>query len=314
MVSPDVRAILEANMPVSRRQFLVAGSAAIVAGAAGLAYSTLVEPRWPELTRVEIPTRWLSGSQRLRILHLSDLHASRAVPLDWLREVFREVVDEKPDCICITGDFTTTGEEVDTVAYTRLLTLLADAAPCFASMGNHDGGKWKESLGRRETSGPTREMLSEARITVPHNTRLKTVVAGVPLDILGLGDLWAKEFDSRSAFRGLSRQAEGLRVVLSHNPDTKGILQYYSWELMLGGHTHGGQIVLPVVGPPVLPVEDRSTYAGLYTYQGRRLYVSRGVGGVFGGMRFNCRPEITVLDLVPGDSPRELTEDKPRQA
>jgi uncharacterized protein len=300
-------------MPVSRRQLLVAGSAAIVAGAAGLSYSVLVEPRWPEVIRREVPTRWLTGSERLRILHLSDLHASPAIPLDWLREVFTLALAEKPDCTVITGDFTTSGEPVEIPAYVRLLNVLAKAAPCYASMGNHDGGKWKVNLGRRETSVATRRMLSDAGVSVPHNAYQEVTIAGIPLQVIGVGDLWAKELDSHSAFQGLTRHANQLRILLSHNPDTKAILQYFSWELMLSGHTHGGQVVLPGYGPLVLPIADRHYDAGLYTYQGRRLYVSRGVGGVFGGLRFNCRPEITILDLVPGESPIELTEGKPRR-
>jgi len=300
-------------MPVSRRHLLVAGSAALVTGATGLGYSILVEPRWPELVRQQIPTRWLTGNQRLRIVHLSDLHASPAIPLEWLREVFAVCLDEKPDCIVITGDFTTTGEAIALPAYARLLSVLAGSAPCFASMGNHDGGKWKVNLGRRETSVATRGMLAEAGIIVPHNVSQEVRIAGIPLQMVGLGDLWAKEMDSRAAFAGLPRQADRLRIVLSHNPDTKAILQYFSWELMLSGHTHGGQVVLPGFGPLVLPIEDRGYHAGLYTYQGRRLYVSRGVGGVFGGLRFNCRPEITIIELVPGESPAELTEGKPRK-
>ncbi len=179
-------------------------------------------------------------------------------------------------------------------------------------MGNHDGGKWGKRLGRRETSVGIRKMLTSAGVQVCHNTHVDLQVAGAKVQIVGLGDRWAKEFHLNEAFAGLPKQADCLRIAMSHNPDTKDMVQYRSWELLLCGHTHGGQVVIPGFGPPIVPIVDHGYVSGLFEYQGRRLYVTRGVGGVFGGMRLNCRPEITVLDLVAGESPVELTDGKPR--
>jgi hypothetical protein len=271
-----------------------------------------VEPRWPELVRVEVPTRWLAHGQRVRLLHLSDLHASPAIPLDWLDEVFRTALGLQPHVICLTGDYVTEGQPVDLQAYRKLLSKLPRIAPTFASMGNHDGGKWGKRTGRRETSTVLRAMLRDAGIQAPHNGHASVSVAGVDLDIIGLGDRWAKEFELAKAFQGLPPEAERLRVVMSHNPDTKDMVQYFSWELLLCGHTHGGQVVLPWVGAPVLPVVDTHYAQGLFAYQGRRMYVTRGVGGVMGGLRINCRPELTLLELTGGESPRELTDGQPR--
>jgi predicted MPP superfamily phosphohydrolase len=193
-----------------------------------------------------------------------------------------------------------------------MLSVLPKAAPTFATVGNHDGGKWSASRHGLRSSEKVRAMLAEAGITVLQNESAEQKFAASSLRVVGLADFWTREFDSRKAFDGLAKQADCLRVVLSHNPDTKAILQYYSWELMLSGHTHGGQVVLPLIGPPILPVIDTAFYQGLHTWQGRRIYITRGVGGVFGAVRFNCRPEVTILDLVGGASPTELTESKPR--
>ncbi|MCW5966597.1 MAG: phosphodiesterase YaeI [Bryobacterales bacterium] len=291
------------------------GSAAGAAVAmAGIGYGLFVEPRWPETVRLQIPTRWLKGNARLRILQLSDLHASPSVPLDWLDEVFRMAMDEQPDVICLTGDYVTSGSPVDLESYQKVLEKLSEAAPTFASMGNHDGGKWGRDTGRRESSAAIRLMLGKAGIQVCHNANVEMEVAGARLQVVGLGDRWAKEFFIQDAFQGLTRNADRLRVVMSHNPDTKDVLHYHSWELLLCGHTHGGQVAIPGFGPPIVPVLDHEYVKGLHEYQGRRLYVTRGVGGVFGGLRINCRPEITVLDMVAGESPVELTDSKPRRA
>lgn len=295
--------MLKIAMEFSRRQVLVAGSATLASAAAGLGYALFVEPRWPEITRHVIPTRWLQKNARLRVLHLSDLHASAAIPLEWLREVFRLALDESPDCICLTGDYVTTGDNSDLTSYSDVLSILSQAAPTFASMGNHDGGRWGEARGRPNSSVATRALLRSAGIQVPHNAHVETKIAGQRMQFVGLGDHWAKELNARVAFQELPREADCFRIVLSHNPDTKAMLQYFSWEMMLSGHTHGGQVVVPLLGPPILPIEDKAYFQGLHTWKARRLYITRGVGGVLGGIRINCRPEITILDFVAGESP-----------
>lgn len=219
---------------------------------------------------------------------------------------------QKPDLICLTGDFVTTNTECDLKHYRDVLALLPAAAPTFASVGNHDGGRWSELRSGFKTSARIRELLADAGIHVLQNEATEQKINGQRLHLVGLADFWTREFDSRAAFEGLPPQSETLRVVLSHNPDTKAILQYYSWELLLCGHTHGGQVQIPFLGPPILPILDRKYFEGLYEWQGRRLYITRGVGGVYGGVRFNCRPEVTILNLVPGESPVELTESQPR--
>lgn len=304
--------MLKVGMRFSRRTLLRGALLAGGTAATGAGYAFGVEPRWLEVTRHTIPTRWLASRSRLRILHLSDLHASPAVPLSRIARAFEEGLAQKPDLICLTGDYITTNTECDWKAYPRVLSVLPKAAATFATVGNHDGGKWSATRHGLRSSERVRAMLGEAGILVLQNQSVEREIAGTRLQVVGLADFWTREFDSRKAFDGLSKQADCLRVVLSHNPDTKAILQYYSWELLLSGHTHGGQVVIPFVGPPVLPIIDTGFYQGLHTWQGRRIYITRGVGGVYGAVRFDCRPEITILDLVPGQSPEELTESRPR--
>jgi predicted MPP superfamily phosphohydrolase len=300
---------------LTRRQILVSAGATLASvAAAGGGYGFLVEPDWFEVTQHEIPTKWLRGSSRIRILHLSDLHASPAVPLDRIESAIHLGLEMKPDLICLTGDYITDTDHPDLNTYKKLLAKLPAAAPTYASTGNHDGGRWGEAKNRYPSSELIRGMLSEAGIVVPHNAYADAEIAGERVQIVGIGDHWAREQNARQAFKELPRNADRLRITLSHNPDTKEILQYFSWELMLSGHTHGGQVVVPGFGPLILPVNDRRYYKGLHTWQGRRLYITRGVGGVAGAVRFACRPEVTILDLVPGESPVELTESRPRRA
>ncbi|MBS1875709.1 MAG: hypothetical protein JSU00_21015 [Acidobacteria bacterium] len=113
--------------------------------------------------------------------------------------------------------------------------------------------------------------------------------------IAGTGDLWAEEIDARKAF--LNAGAAMPCILLSHNPDSKDMLSNAPWDLMLSGHTHGGQIIAPFYGPAFAPVADKRFVAGLHEWAGRWIYVTRGVGNL-GSVRFRCRPEVTVLDLA----------------
>ena len=87
-----------------------------------------------------------------------------------------------------------------------------------------------------------------------------------------------------------------LTIMLSHNPDAKTALRDVPWDLMLCGHTHGGQITLPLLGSPLAPIADKRFSEGLHTWDKRWIYVTRGVGSLL-GMRFNCPPEVSILEL-----------------
>jgi predicted MPP superfamily phosphohydrolase len=85
--------------------------------------------------------------------------------------------------------------------------------------------------------------------------------------------------------------------LLSHNPDTKVFVADYRCDLMLSGHTRGGQVVAPVLGISPAPVWDRRYVAGLKRWRDRWIHISRGIGNIR-GVRFNCRPEVTRIRLM----------------
>jgi predicted MPP superfamily phosphohydrolase len=131
-----------------------------------------------------------------------------------------------------------------------------------------------------------------------HNEH-RWIEAGERVPAVGLGDLWSKDVHPESAFPE-RRDPEGVpALVLAHNPDTRGLIRDYSWDVMLSGHTHGGQIVIPVVDyAPFVLVDDRRFLEGLLPWEGRLVHVTRGVGNIL-GIRLNCRPEVSILTLTP---------------
>ena len=259
------------------------------------AYAFGVEPNWLERTtvRVQLPCKNLTSG--LRILHLSDFHASPVVPFSLIENAVQLGLEAKPDVICLTGDFVTDATPFDEAEYARILRRLSSAAPVFASLGNHDGGRWAASVGGLKDSSVIRGLLRAANIPVLHNRSEVVRVRDQSIRFAGVPDLWSERIDGVVAFADVPEDDPA--ILLAHNPDTKDVLADRSWSLMLSGHTHGGQVVLPIVGERFVPVRDKRFVAGLKQWNGRQVYVTRGVGNI-DGVRVNCRPEVTVLDLV----------------
>jgi predicted MPP superfamily phosphohydrolase len=231
----------------------------------------------------------------VRILHLSDLHASPAVPFSLIEKSVELGLEAKPDVICLTGDFVTDATPFDEAEYARILRRLSSAGPVFASLGNHDGGPWASSRSGYKDTSPIRELLRASHIPLLHNRSEVVRVRDQSVRFAGVPDLWSGEVDGNLAFANVS--ADDPAILLAHNPDTKDALGGRPWDLMLSGHTHGGQVVLPMVGARFVPVRDKRFIAGLKQWNGRQIYITRGVGSI-DGIRVNCRPEVTVLDLI----------------
>jgi uncharacterized protein len=263
-------------------------------GAAGGAWMRWVEPGWLKVTRHSVPL-WPDkpAGAPLRMLQLSDFHAD-PMSLAQIRHSVEMGVAEKPDLICLTGDFIT-WKYGQWDEYAAILAPLSAAAPTYAVPGNHDGGGWARHKGYADNS-LVRAMLERAGISLLHNRRVPLEIKGRRFVLAGLGDWWADEMRPAEAFAGYQPQPDVPVILLSHNPDTKDRLTSWPWNLMLCGHTHGGQLSLPVIGTPFAPVRDKRYVRDLHRWNDRWLHITAGVGALH-HLRFNCRPEISVLEL-----------------
>ncbi|QOY87338.1 phosphodiesterase YaeI [Paludibaculum fermentans] len=278
---------------ITRRHLLRGALAAIPAGGC---YPVLVEPRWLEVTHTKVKVK-TPVRQPLKILQLTDLHWSWCVPTSLIEDAIERGLANNPDIVCLTGDFITRENDVDQAAYLQRLRRLALARPTFAVLGNHDSG----------TVGPLRSgftshrfverLLEDAGIHLLHNRSQSIDIRGQKWCLAGIGDLWSGEAEPENAFQGAGQDMP--RVLLAHNPDSKVVVQPYRWDLMICGHTHGGQVMVPFEGPRYAPVRDKRFVAGLRPWDTRQIYVSRGVGNL-GGIRWMCRPEVTLLELSQG--------------
>jgi predicted MPP superfamily phosphohydrolase len=270
-----------------RRRFLQ-GAAIFGAAAAAGAVPVLAEAA-EERVHPERVTFHLPGldpaHDGLRIAQLSDVHVGPNTSPEVIRQAVERANDFDPDLVFLTGDFLSRSPgEVEGVR-----TLLAGlAAPTVAVLGNHDISVNPEG---------TAEALRANGYEVLENAWTRIRVRGVPLPVVGVGDLLTGREDVAAAVRGLPRGATPL--VLAHAPRTADRLRGLERPLLcLSGHTHGGQINLPIV-TPLLLASMREPYARGHFQLGRvQLYVNRGIGmsGLL-RVRINAPAEVTLATV-----------------
>lgn len=249
-----------------------------------------------ETIRLKLPrlSRQFSG---MRLTQISDIHMGGWMNLTRLQHVGDLVLKEKPDVLLITGDFVIGHDAVDisTQMVDDLifgLSRLASSIPTFAVLGNHDYWTDVETV---------RHILSSSGITELTNAVFTLKRGRDTLHLCGVDDIW--EGDARLDDVIAQIRDESSAILLVHEPDfadTSAVTGRF--DLQLSGHTHGGQVVLPFLGPPVLPHLGRKYPSGLYKIRDMFQYTNRGIGMARLPVRINCPPEITVFILESATS------------
>src|SRR4028119_2500102 len=251
----------------------------------------------------------LSGT---KIVQLTDFHYDGVRLSEWLLEEAIAAANEaEPDLIFLTGDFITY-DPAPIYGLVQRLKSLQSRAGIYAVLGNHDH-YWPGA--KREVANA----LNSVGIRVLYNEAIYPL--GSQLALVGLADFWSGDFAPKPVMASINPAIP--RIVLSHNPDTAEKLQNWRVDLQLSGHTHGGQIVIPGIGPAVtwlstlrrnipqsvrrwLPYlkKDRHRVVkhwewaqGWHQVGSNQLYVNRGLGTYSPGRLF-CPPEVTVIQLV----------------
>jgi hypothetical protein len=246
----------------------------------------------PEITETEV---WLSrlspAHEGLKIVQLRDLHHSLFTPLEEIQRAVHLANHLRPDVVALTGDYVTLSPAyIWPVA--RTLGKLRARLGVFAILGNHDFQVDPDEVTRA---------LHAQRIRVLRNSHCALRSRSGNLWIVGVDDLWWEAEDIRDALRSVP--ARDPKVLLCHNPLGIYMAAAHGIDLVLAGHTHGGQVRLPMVGS----VYGRSKLGerfveGWNRLNGTQIYISRGIGKVLVPLRFGCPAEITILRLRRSES------------
>ena len=277
------------EVEISRRKFLQGLAAAGLVGVSGTAaYASLIEPFNYELTETDILIRDLpEGFEGFRIAQVTDVHHSRLVSAGEVQRVVEIVKRAKPDMVALTGDYTTARRSYIEPCAEALGALEAPAG-VWAVLGNHDHYTGAELTSRA---------LARHHIGVLSNANTVLRRGADTLQLAGVDDWGWGASDFTRALHGLDPARPS--ILLSHEPRVFDMEEARGLSLILSGHTHGGQICLPIVGAParfLIPGEFRDL-RGHYDRNGAQLYVSRGTGLIGLPIRIGARPEIAILRL-----------------
>ena len=269
-------------MPGISRRAVLKGLAAAGVGAVGGAgaYGYLYGRHALEVTRASLPVAGLPPALAgLRIGFLTDVHRSRWVSHEDVALAVRLLMEARPDVIVLGGDYVTWGDRQFVEPAAEALAPLSAPFGIFGILGNHDDDH--DMPGALAARGV--EMLRDART--------KLTVRNEALEFAGIR-FWTKRAVDIAA---IVRHAEGPVVLLAHDPRRLVEAAQLNIPLVLSGHTHGGQVVLPVIG--AVAAQKFPVVAGIGRRGQTTMFVSRGLGTVYVPVRVNCPPEVAVLTL-----------------
>lgn len=271
---------------MTRRKMLKLAAAAFGSLFLGGVY-TLLEAKWCRVLRVGLKVPRLPAPfEGMTVAFLADIHHGPVVPLSYVRHVVAMANAINPDLVLLGGDYVHQHPRYIAPGIAELGKLQAKEGR-FAVLGNHD--HWED--------GPaTKTALAASGITELTNTGIWLNRDGAQLRICGVGDLWTDNQDLDAAL-GTATDDDAV-ILLSHNPDYVETLTDPRVGLVLSGHTHGGQVVLPGYGAPIVPSKYPKKYVrGLVQGPVCPVFITRGVGTISPPVRLFCRPEVVLITL-----------------
>jgi predicted MPP superfamily phosphohydrolase len=263
-------------------------------GAAGLAavsagYSFFGERHWIELRSQTVRlTRLPQAFRGIRLVQFSDVHLGHFYGAEELRQAAELIHAQSPDVLCFTGDLVDRDGETLADAVSVLRKLNAPSGK-FAVLGNHDYRAGAEAV---------RRALEEAGFTLLDNRHVPLRRGGDVLYLAGVDDVLFGQADLSAALHGIPEN--GCTVLLAHEPDFADQAARFAVDLQLSGHSHGGQVRVPLVGHVLTPRMGQKYVDGLHQVEQSRMqvYTNRGLGTTILPFRMYCRPELTVLTLT----------------
>jgi uncharacterized protein len=282
---------------ISRRDFIriasLFGLDVLLTAILGWNYIDKIEPNWIEVSNVPLKLprlpRAFSG---FRLVQISDIHAGYWMTPERFASIVELIKEQSPDLVAVTGDVILAyggmpDDQPVLDEFGKVFKKIADDYETIAVLGNHD--YWYDA-------DKVKSVLERAGARVLMNSVHSLERGGERLHIAGVDDIYENQADLDAVLSALPR--DGGAILLAHEPDFADISAATGrFDLQISGHTHGGQVSLPIIGPLVLPYLGRKYPSGLYKVEDMYQFTNRGVGMTMPTIRFNCRPEITVFTL-----------------
>lgn len=264
-----------------------------------LLYATLIEPRRVSITRRSIAVRELKTAVTMAIV--ADFHVGPFVGASFVRKIVRRTLEQNTDMIVLPGDFVL--DEDASMDALKELSKLAAPLGVYAVTGNHDSGHMHGPTGapknQRNRTEELASLLQEhTSVMLLRNESKVLKKDNSSFALAGVDDMWTDEADLAQALTGTDDLPT---ILLSHHPDTMLDPLSRKADVVIAGHTHGGQVRLPGIGAAAgVPSALGKTYdQGVFLFDRTNLVITRGCGESLLRIRFLCPPEIFVLTLTP---------------
>ena len=284
-----------------RRRFIQRAASLTLAGGAGVlaGYGVYVEPVWPRLNRLDLPLRGLPRDlDGVRLIHISDPHLGPFNSRHYLGSIMDRCSELDAHLMLATGDYIHgSGDFFEPMA--RLLARVKTRHGTLAVLGNHD--HWEEPARcRRAFKAQGIHIVENRRLFLGGGGLSADPPAGGGLCLAGVGDLWEGRHDLDACFGGVAPATP--RILLSHNPDFAEFASArrgaHRIDLMLAGHTHGGQVRLPGTRSLVVPSFYGDKYArGMVQGPSFPVFITTGLGVTVLPVRMMVRPEVVLFTL-----------------
>lgn len=256
----------------------------------GQKYLAPPDHAWFEISQNQIRLPHLASEfSGYRLAQISDFHLGTWADRERLEYAIRRVNELNPDLVAITGDFVTHNPAIHAADLVHILRMIRAADGVYAVLGNHD--HWSDPV-------EIRKILRQAGVVELRNQH-RTIQRGpASLHIAGVDDMMENLDDLPAVLDRLP--TDGAAILLAHEPDF-GDQSAASgrFDLQLSGHTHGGQVHFPRLGPLILPRLGRKYPCGMYKVNDMLLYTNRGLGTAEIELRFRCPAEISLFELFP---------------
>ena len=290
-----------------------------------------IEPNLISTTQLALSIPNLPKALRgFRILQFSDLHLHPGVPDFFLRKLTKKAQQLRPDLVVFTGDFLCFSGSPERERLSALLHGFHAPYGCYAVLGNHDYQQcvsideqgnygvvrqeaaliskgFRRLFSRKGLTGVTTpeaqslephpelvHLLKRTPFQLLHNETVTVPVKDSALNVCGIGEHILGRCKPAEAFAGYDTQYPG--IILVHNPDAITAMSHYPGDVILCGHTHGGQINLPWLWQKLIAIENREFKRGLHSKPGKWIYVNRGIGSII-PFRWFSLPELLLLTL-----------------
>lgn len=248
---------------------------------------TFIEPYWLELKETTIINKDLPAPfENTKIVFISDIHHGPFFSRKRVRNLVQQINNLNPDIILLGGDYVHRDSMYIQPCFEELKNLKATIGK-FGVLGNHD--HW-------EGAELTRKFAGDAGIRLLDNRAEWVYNNGERIKIGGVGDMFEDIQDINPTTSDVREQ--DFVILLSHNPDFAEKIKTHNIDLVLSGHTHGGQVTLFGLWAPLVPIKNKQKYrTGVVDTGYTKVVISNGVGTIAPPARFFARPQINIISL-----------------